>query len=247
LVMRDEDLDGQRSRPEFAKAMLEDLRWLGIRWQEGPDVGGSYAPYVQSRRREFYLDAWRRLVASCAIYPCYCSRRDLMQSAQAPHDDGDEPIYPGTCRPEGTSAKAVAVPLSPEGVNWRFRVPDGAAVSFEDGHFGLQQFVAGRDFGDFLVWRKDDVPSYQLAVVADDAAMQVTEVVRGADLLRSTARQILLYRALGLATPAWYHCPLVMDAAGQRLAKRHDALSLRMLREQGKSAEEVLAMFGEGN
>lgn len=240
--MRNEDLDPQRSKPEFAVAMLEDLRWLGIRWQEGPDVGGPYAPYEQSRRRELYLEAWRRLVQMGFVYPCRCSRKDLARSAQAPHDEDDEPLYPGTCRPK-SGAKLIAVPESPAGLNWRFRVPDDEEITFEDGHFGARRFVAGRDFGDFLVWRRDDVPAYQLAVVVDDAAMHITEVVRGADLLRSTARQILLYQALGLAAPAWYHCPLMRDAGGQRLAKRHDALSLRALRQQGRTAEEIIAMF----
>ena len=240
LIMRNEDLDPQRSKPEFAAAMLEDLRWLGIWWQEGPDVGGLYAPYVQSRRRKFYLDAWRRLVRAGYVYPCRCSRKDLARSAQAPHDDDDEPLYPGTCRPVSGE---IAVPESPAGLNWRFRVPDGEVVAFDDGHFGPQRYIAGRDFGDFLVWRRDDVPAYQLAVVVDDAAMRITEVVRGADLLRSTARQILIHRALGFEPPAWYHCPLMNDERGRRLAKRHDALSLRALREQGKMPDEVIALF----
>jgi glutamyl-tRNA synthetase len=128
-------------------------------------------------------------------------------------------------------------------LNWRFRVPDGEVVVFEDGHFGAQQFVAGRDFGDFLVWRRDDVPSYQLACVADDAAMRITEVVRGADLLKSTARQILLYRALGVEEPLWYHCALVTDEKGERLAKRNDALSIRALREQGRLPGEIRSGF----
>ena len=241
LVMRNEDLDPQRSKPEFAAAMLEDLRWLGIWWQEGSDVGGPYAPYVQSRRRKFYLEAWRRLVRDGFVYPCRCSRKDLARSAQAPHDEDDEPIYPGTCRPQPSGE--IVVPESPAGLNWRFRVPDGEAIAFADGHFGPQSYVAGHDFGDFLVWRRDDVPAYQLAVVDDDAAMRITEVVRGADLLRSTARQILLYRALGLEPPAWYHCPLMNDERGQRLAKRHDALSLRALRERGIAPQDVIAMF----
>ena len=127
--------------------------------------------------------------------------------------------------------------------SWRFRVPDGETVSFVDGRFGPQQFVAGKDFGDFIVWRRDDVPAYQLVCVADDAAMQITEVVRGADLLLSTARQLLLYRALSLAPPAFYHCELMTDETGVRLAKRHDALSLRALRAQGKSPEELRGTF----
>jgi glutamyl/glutaminyl-tRNA synthetase len=246
LVMRNEDLDPHRSKPEFAAAMLEDLRWLGIRWQEGPlhAGGGPYAPYVQSQRRQLYLEAWRKLVRAGFVYPCKCSRKDLARSAQAPHDEDDEPLYPGTCRPQCSPRDAIAVPESPAGLNWRFRVPDGEEITFEDGHFGSQTYIAGRDFGDFLVWRRDDVPAYQLAVVVDDAAMRITEVVRGADLLRSTARQILVDRALGLEPPAWYHCPLMSDERGQRLAKRHDALSLRALREQGMMPEDVIATFG---
>jgi glutamyl-tRNA synthetase len=124
-------------------------------------------------------------------------------------------------------------------INWRFRVPDGETISFVDGGFGPQAFVAGKDFGDFVVWRHDGVPAYQLAVVADDAAMQITEIVRGADLLVSTARQLLLYRALGWPPPAFCHCPLMSDESGSRLAKRHDALSLRRLREQGATPEKL--------
>jgi len=124
-------------------------------------------------------------------------------------------------------------------VNWRFRVPDGEVVHFIDGNFGKQEFVCGRGFGDFVVWRHAQVPAYQLAVVVDDAAMGITEVVRGEDLLKSTARQLLLYKALGLATPSFYHCPLVNDAMGNRLAKRHDALSLRALRSSGATPKEL--------
>lgn len=240
--MRNEDLDPQRSKHEFVTAMLEDLRWLGIWWQEGPDVGGPYAPYVQSRRRKLYLEAWRKLVETGFVYPCRCSRKDLARIAQAPHDEDDEPIYPGTCRPHPGSALP-SPPESPAGVNWRFRVPDNTEIAFKDGYFGAKTYLTGHDFGDFLVWRRDDVPAYQLAVVVDDAAMRITEVVRGADLLRSTARQILIYRALGLEPPAWYHCPLMLDAQGQRLAKRHDALSLRALRDQGRTPQELIAMF----
>jgi glutamyl/glutaminyl-tRNA synthetase len=241
LILRNEDLDPQRSRAEFARAMVEDLRWLGIRWNEGPDCGGEYGPYAQSERRTHYLEAWRRLREDRFIYPCVCSRKDLAQSASAPNegDADDEPVYPGTCR----GREAVDL-LEPAGVNWRFRVPYGEAIAFADLNLGAQRYVAGRDFGDFLVWRRDDVPAYQLAVVVDDAAMRITEVVRGADLLKSTARQSLLMRALGLAAPDYFHCELVRDAAGVRLAKRFDALSLRHLREGGMAPEEVLQMSG---
>jgi glutamyl-tRNA synthetase len=149
-------------------------------------------------------------------------------------------VYPGTCRPK---AGVVAEADSPAGVNWRFRIPDGETIGFADSGMGAQSYVAGRDFGDFVVWRRDDVPAYQLACVVDDAAMRITEVVRGADLLKSTARQILLYRALGLTPPLWHHCPLLRDTQGQRLAKRTDALSLRAMRERGLTPEAVRAMW----
>ncbi len=239
LVFRNEDLDPQRSKPEFATAMLDDLRWLGIRWQEGPDVGGPFAPYRQSQRREFYLDAWRKLRDSGAIYPCTCSRKDLALAASAPNDADDEPLYKGDCREK--VAEATNYP-EPKGVNWRFCVPDGETISFGDQHHGSQSYIVGQDFSDFVVWRRDDVPAYQLAVVVDDAAMQITEVVRGADLLKSTARQLLLIRALGLPTPSYFHCDLIRDEAGTRLAKRHDSLGLRTLRESGKTPAQVLSM-----
>lgn len=237
LILRNEDLDPQRSKPEFAAAFIEDLRWLGISWAEGPDVGGPYGPYSQSQCLQRYFEAWRKLRDGGFIYPCCCSRKDLAQAASAPNDTDDEPLYPGTCRCRSGEANRYD---SPTGANWRFRVSDGESVGFEDGRQGPQGYLAGRDFGDFVVWRRDDVPAYQLAVVADDAAMQVTEVVRGLDLLKSTARQILLQRALGFETPRYYHCELLRDESGVRLAKRHDALSIRKLREVGLSAEEVL-------
>ena len=257
LVMRMEDLDAERSRKEFAEAAMEDLRWLGICWQEGPHQGGPYAPYVQSGRRAFYLDAWRRLLRGGFLFPCRCSRKDLTAALCAPHESDlqgtgeqepldDEPVYPGTCRPlQSNIAPALDSATNdteePGNFNWRFRVPDGEAIEFVDGNLGSQRFLAGVDFGDFVVWRRDGGPSYQLACVADDAAMKITEVVRGEDLLKSTARQILLYRALGLAIPDWVHCRLVVDGNGRRLAKRYDALSLRVLCQRGVTPAQILA------
>lgn len=240
LVFRNEDLDAQRCRPEFVETMYEDLRWLGLEWEEGPDVGGPFSPYSQSERREFYLTAWKKLRDSGVLYPCTCSRKDLEQALSAPHDDADEIPYPGTCSTKAWSARDFP---SPAGVSWRFRIPRGRTVGFGDALQGDQTFVAGKDFSDFLVWRRDDIPAYQLACVVDDDAMQITEVVRGADLLKSTARQILLYQALGLAAPAWAHCDLMTDEAGVRLAKRHDPLSLRALRQKGMPAEDVISSF----
>jgi glutamyl-tRNA synthetase len=240
LIFRNEDLDPQRSKTEFAHAMMEDLRWLGIEWEEGPDVGGPHEPYEQSRRRQLYLRDWKKLVEGGFVYPCTCSRKDLATSAQAPNEGDEELIYPGRCRP---TTEAKLQPVVPAGVNWRFRVPDGEEIHFEDLNSGKHSYVAGRDFGDFVVWRRDDVPAYQLAVVTDDCDMEITEVVRGEDLLVSTARQILLHRALGQSIPAYYHCPLMRDTAGERLAKRTDALSLRELRKQGYTPEQIREMW----
>ena len=247
LVLRNEDLDRERCRPEFVAAMFEDLRWFGLQWQEGPDCGGPFGPYTQSERREYYVRAFEALRAGGFVYPCKCSRRDVERAMQAPHQGEEEPVYPGTCRPGNNSGIPVSdFDGSGKGShgsklkwNWRFQVPDGLAISFVDRAAGSQTFVAGKDFGDFVVWRHDDVPSYQLAVVVDDAAMRITEVVRGRDLLLSTARQILLYRAMGVNPPGYYHCPLMTDESGIRLAKRHDALSLRTLRAGGNTPESL--------
>ena len=205
LILRDEDLDPDRSQPHFREAMMEDLRWLGLEWQEGPDVGGPFAPYTQSQRHGLYRDAWRRLLAGGWLYPCRCSRKDLALAMQAPHDD--EGIYPGTCRPATAQPVGPVSPSAPTGV---FVSRRERLVEFRGRASSVRSALwPGKDFGDFLVWRRDDLPSYQLAVVVDDAAMEITEVVRGADLLKSTARQILLARALGVPSPAWYHCDLL--------------------------------------
>jgi glutamyl-tRNA synthetase len=236
LILRIEDLDHDRCRPRFRDAIAEDLRWFGLQWDEGPDMGGSFAPYVQSERREIYLAAWKKLRDAALIYPCTCSRRDVLQSASAPHHENEEPVYPGTCRPKSGPIRDLD---SPAGHNWRFRGPDAEALQFVDQRLGTQLAIAGVDFGDFIIWRKDDVPAYQLAVVADDAAMQISDVVRGADLLISTFRQLLIYRALGLRAPRFYHTKLITDSSGKRLAKRHASLSLRELRNSGADPKEV--------
>ena len=282
LILRNEDLDPVRCKPEFVSAMFEDLRWFGFQWQEGPDCGGAFGPYTQGERDEHYRAAFEELREGGLLYPCACSRQDVLRALQAPHEGEDEPIYPGTCRQKSSElvvGQASSLPVagvssadplfsSAHGIehrrrdvlidrrdagataesalNWRFRVPDGEMIEFQDGCQGGQSFVAGRHFGDFVVWRNDDVPSYQLAVVVDDAAMHITEVVRGADLLKSTARQLLLYRALGMKPPAFYHCELVVDKCGARLAKRADALSLRTLRQRGVTPEELRGSWQPG-
>ena len=271
LVMRIEDLDAPRCRPQFTAAALDDLRWLGLTWTEGPDIGGPHAPYAQSERTGWYVEIWRRLEAAGAIYPSPHSRRDVEaaiaaaspsgtvtavtgsplgsraagamsaanaplprdveSAATAPHAADDaEPIFPVSLRP-GRCERASA----PGGVAWRFRVPDGRVIEFQDAVQGTVRRTAGVDFGDFVVWRRDDLAAYELAVVADDHAMEIEEVVRGEDLLTSTARQILLYETLGWQPPAWCHAPLVCDAEGNRLAKRTGGLAIRDLRAAGHS------------
>jgi glutamyl-tRNA synthetase len=247
LVLRNEDLDPDRCKSQFARQMIEDLRWFGFDWQEGPDVGGPFAPYVQSERRAMYLQSWRALAAAGAIYPSPHSRKDIAEALVAPHDEprdnepGDnEPIFPPALRPEPAS---LHMPTEPGEVNWRFRAPDGELITFVDGRHGVVSRTAGVDFGDFLIWRKDGHPSYELAVVHDDHAMRISEVVRGDDLLTSTARQLLLYRALGWQAPAFYHCELVRDIEGRRLAKRTEAVSLARLRDEGRTPEELRAAW----
>jgi glutamyl/glutaminyl-tRNA synthetase len=242
LYLRDEDIDPHRSRPAFAAAMREDLLWLGLTWD---------AELRQSDRLPLYLAALQQLLAVGFAYPCACSRRDLALSTHAPHEDpaaeaDDEPLYNNRCRPASPSST-----LFLPNTNYRFRIPDHTPVSFTDLHAGPQTFTPGTDFGDFLIWRKPltsspadiGLPSYQLACVVDDALTSITEVVRGRDLLKSTARQILLQRALRYPTPAYFHCDLMRDSNGIRLAKRHDALALRTLRNNGLSPADILALF----
>jgi glutamyl-queuosine tRNA(Asp) synthetase len=230
LLFRNEDLDPQRSKPEYVEAMIEDLAWLGIEWQ--PPI------FSQSDRTNLYRGVFNQLLQQGDIYPCTCSRKDLATMMHAPHEDAnDEPVYSGHCRPTHATPTILE-----SNMNYRFRVPDGTSVTFTDVSLGPQSFTAGKDFGDFLIWRKDGLPSYQLACVVDDADMQITEVVRGRDLLKSTARQLLLQRALNLPTPVYFHTQLLADEHGTRLAKRHDSLAIRTLRRQGLSPAQVLQM-----
>ena len=242
LLFRNDDLDRDRVRPQFTEAALEDLRWLGIQWQEGPDIPGPRGPYAQSERLDLYKGAMLSLLEGGWIYPCSCSRRDLALALSAPHASDEEPVYPGFCRPKTPLPGGPSAGFQP-GLNWRFRIPSSEPLSFLDGLQGRQCATAAVDFGDFLVWRKDGVPSYQLASAVDDALMGISEVVRGADLITSSFRQILLWRALGHTPPELYHCSLLTDAEGRRLAKRNDALSLRTLRGAGHTPEDVRAIL----
>ena len=236
LLLRSDDLDYARCRREFVAAMQEDLRWLGLDW-DGDMIR-------QSDRHARYRLALERLHAAKLIFPCSRSRRDVLEAAGAPHEGAgvdDEPIYPREFRPP---LNAVLPALEERiTVNWRFRVPDDRRLHFVDEKAGEQRAVAGQDFGDFLVWRKDDMPSYQLATVIDELELGISEVVRGADLIKSTFRQLLLFEAFGRTAPRYYHAPVLLDEKGARLAKRHDALALRTLRERGVQPDAILRRF----
>ncbi|MEE9386540.1 MAG: tRNA glutamyl-Q(34) synthetase GluQRS [Nannocystaceae bacterium] len=229
FVMRVEDLDPARSRPELESEQLADLRWLGLDWDEGPDVGGPHGPYRQSERAEGHAQWADRL----DTFPCSCTRREVREATLAPH--GAEPIYPGTCD---------RGPTRPGGArSLRWRTPPGRVAFADDVWGAVEQDVRG-EVGAFVLRRADGVWGYQLAVVADDAAMGITHVLRGADLLGSTARQIHLQRTLGLATPRYCHVPLLVGEDGGKLSKRHGARALVELREAGVDPRRVVAALG---
>jgi glutamyl-tRNA synthetase len=241
FVLRIEDLDGPRVRPGATEGMLRDLRWLGLDWDEGPDCGGPYAPYTQSERRAIYAQHLSRLQEAGLLYPCYCSRADLARAASAPQGD-EGPRYPGTCR-HLTEAQRRRYEANGRRPSLRFRVDDERVVTFDDMLLGHQEQQTQRIVGDFVVLRSDGIFSYQFAVVVDDALMRISQVARGADLLSSTARQILLYEALGFPLPAFAHVPLLLDANGQRLAKRHQSAGLEPLRAAGASPASVVSQL----
>ena len=229
VVLRIEDLDASRVRPEATRGILADLHWLGLDWDEGPDVGGPHAPYVQSERIALYQEALDRLRASESIYPCTCTRADIARAASAPHPEEEGPSYPGTCS-HRSAGDADALGNRP--FAWRFRVPS-APISWDDLYLGRTLVDPVRSGGDFIVARNTVGPSYQLAVVVDDATMGINQVIRGSDLVTSTPRQILLYQAIGWSPPRFGHVPLALDEDGRRLAKRDNALKLTTLRQAG--------------
>jgi len=241
MVMRVEDADRPRVRPGLEARILAELRWLGLDWDEGPDVGGARGPYRQSERLPRYQAALDRLREAGLAYPCFCSRADVAAAARAPHGPGDDgPRYPGTCRDLGEAERRER--SRRRAPAWRFRVPVGR-VAFEDAVHGPQSVDVAAQAGDFVLQRADGVPAYQLAVAVDDAEMGITEVVRGDDLLSSTGRQLLLWRALEAEPPCFGHVPLVVGEDGERLAKRHAALSLGELRERGAEPRAVVGLL----
>jgi glutamyl-tRNA synthetase len=231
VVLRVEDIDSPRVKPGAAEQALDDLRWLGLGWDEGP--------FVQTQRLPLYEAALGKLRERELVYPCTCTRGDVERAASAPHAEHEGPVYPGTCAGR-RAADAAALGDRPHA--WRFRT-DRDPVEFTDGFRGRTRIDLREAGGDFVVWKSAGTPAYQLAVVVDDAAMGVTEVVRGDDLVPSTPRQLLLYQALGLTPPRFAHVPLVVGPDGRRLAKRHGDTRLAALRAAGVSSQRLLGLL----
>ncbi len=230
LVLRMEDLDGPRVKKEAFRETLEDLEWLGLDWDEGPGRGGDHGPYVQGERKAFYEEILERLRREGRIYPCVCSRKEVALAASAPQGpSGEGPPYPGTCRGRFRSVEEARKKTGRPGAE-RFLVEEGK-VAFTDLFAGPVAVDVAGETGDFVVAKGDGTPSYQLACVADDHAMEITHVLRADDLVPSAARQILLYRALGWEPPLFAHTPLLVGPDGRRLAKRHGDTRVRRFRE----------------
>ena len=241
MVLRMEDLDPDRSRPDYAAGLLADLRWLGLDWDEGPDVGGPAAPYCQSQRSHYYQAAFDRLQQAGLVYPCFCSRAELRLAASAPHAGDTEVPYSGRCAAltELAVTKLRAAGRRP---SYRLRVGD-AAVEYSDEVYGRQKQVLRQECGDFVIRRSDGVFAYQLAVVVDDAAMGISRVLRGADLLASTPRQIYLWHLLAASPPTFIHVPLLIGRDGSRLSKRHGSLAIAALRGAGVPAQKIVGQL----
>ncbi len=241
FALRVEDLDRPRVRSGATEQMLEDMRWLGLDWDEGPDVGGPCAPYTQSERQAIYETYLRRLSEAGLIYPCYCSRAEIARAASAPHGE-EGPRYPGTCR-RLSAARRRQYEAAGRRPSLRFRVPDERVVTFTDLLAGQKSQQVQQAVGDFIVRRSDGIFAYQFAVVVDDGLMRINQVVRGLDLLSSTARQILLFEALDFLVPDFAHVPLWLDSTGQRLSKRVQSEGLEPLRAAGAAPEQVVGQL----
>jgi glutamyl-tRNA synthetase len=241
LVLRMEDIDSPRIKRGADQQAIDDLRWLGLDWDEGPDIGGPHAPYIQSQRLALYEDALRQLQAKDRVYPCTCTRTDIAAAASAPHAGQEGPRYPGTCSFR-RAADAEALRQAGQPFAWRFRASD-ATREFVDAVAGPQQCSVAEELGDFVVGKMDGSPAYQLAVVVDDHTMGITEVLRGDDLLPSAFRQLALYDFFGWRAPAFAHVPLVIGPDGRRLAKRHGDTRLATLRAAGTTAESFVGLL----
>ncbi len=243
MVFRMEDLDHPKVKAGAADQAMADLRWLGLDWDEGPDLGGPYSPYIQSQRMDHYRAALKKLREQDLVYPCICSRRDVLAAQSAPHEGDDSVHYPGLCRDIYETYDQARSDMTEDRIPvWRFRAPD-QEIAFQDVFHGEQKQNVHRAVGDFVLARHRDGAGYTVAVVADDAAMNITEVLRGDDLLSATHRQILLYRALGLKEPTFVHVPLVVGSDGRRLAKRHGDTRISHFKDMGIEPARIVGML----
>ncbi len=231
FLLRIENTDAERSKQAYEQALMEDLRWLGLDWQEGPDAGGSQGPYHQSARSDIYARYYASMEAEGACYPCFCSETHLKLARKAQRAAGQPPKYPGTCA--NLSAEEVRKKLAEGGKpTLRFRVTPGQTVEFEDHARGVQRFSSD-EIGDFIIRRSDGTPSFFFTNAIDDALMGVSLVLRGEDHLTNTPRQLMILAALNLPAPAYGHLSLLVGPDGSPLSKRHGSKSVRELRENG--------------
>lgn len=244
FLLRMEDLDTPRMREGAAQQIIEDLRWLGLEWDEGPDVGGEHGPYTQSERLHIYAAALSWLFYKGLVFPCLCSRKDLIEAASAPHGPSGS-VYPGTCRKlNDDQLLKLQKHKNQKPFAWRIKVPASTLVEFADQLQGFQRQVLDREVGDFILKRADRLFAYQLAVVIDDALMGVSDVVRAVDLLDSAARQIYLFECFGEEPANFCHVPLLMDpATGKRLSKRDGSDSLAQLRDAGMRPQDIIGQI----
>lgn len=247
IILRIEDIDSPRVKPWAIDQAIEDLKWLGLDWDEGPDRPADNGPYIQTERIERYANSFRQLQEAEKVYPCDCSRSDVAAAASAPHDHSNqvgfanaEPIYPGTC----FHKTVINAEEMPGKFSWRIRTKS-STVSFDDQFAGEQTANVQNQFGDFVICKSDLSPSYQLAVVQDDHDMGITEVLRGDDLIPSTFRQLAIYDFFNWQPPAFVHLPLVVGPDGRRLAKRHGDTRLSWLRERGVSPERLIGLLAK--
>lgn len=252
FILRMDDLDPQAVKPGAIEEQLDDLAWLGIEFDEGPREGGAFGPYTQSQRFDQYAGVLEHLNDMNVLYPCWCSRKEVIAAAQAPHASDEGPIYPGTCRPKRIQPLASLAHLPEK--NGRvpaLRINVGAALkhigqrtlTYQDLVFGEQSVDPIRSFGDFVVRRRDTIASYQLACAFDDSEMACGLVLRGSDLRLSTGRQLLFFRLMQWSAPEYAHIGLVLDSNGKRLSKRERAISIASLRADGVLPKDVLGVL----